>query len=119
MEPQARRQTDIRRMRITVADVLGCRQRDDHPEIIEDFPELTEEDIGAFQHAADHRERRATTVVAPLKLLFDQNLKLCQRLDELFPGSAELRQTGEEDDGIIGARNGFIIVSQTDSRTPG
>ena len=49
----------VRRMRITVADVLGwLGAGTSHKEILEDFPELTEEDIRAcLQYAAD-RERR-------------------------------------------------------------
>ncbi|SRR6266540_4157269 len=54
-----------------------------------------------------------------MKLLFDQNLsfKLCQRLSDVFPGSAQVRQLGltEADDGIIweyAKENSFIIVSQ-------
>ena len=55
----------IRRMRITVADVLGWLANGmSHQEIIEDFPELTEEDIRACLAYAADRERRAMTVVA-------------------------------------------------------
>ena len=44
----------IRRMRITVADVLGWLAAGmSHEEIIDDFPELTEEDIRAcLEYAA-------------------------------------------------------------------
>jgi uncharacterized protein (DUF433 family) len=53
----------IRRMRITVADVLGWLASGmSHQEIIADFPELTEEDIRACLAYAADRERRATTV---------------------------------------------------------
>ena len=53
----------IRHMRITVADVLGwlasgMRQE----EILEDFPELTEEDIQACLQFAAHRERQTVYV---------------------------------------------------------
>ena len=46
----------IRRMRITVADVLGWLAAGmSHEEILGDFPELTEEDILAcLAYAADH-----------------------------------------------------------------
>jgi predicted nuclease of predicted toxin-antitoxin system len=54
-----------------------------------------------------------------MKLLFDQNLsfKLCQRLNDLFPGSAQVRVLGlhEADDNAVwrfAKENGFIIVSQ-------
>ena len=54
-----------------------------------------------------------------MKLLFDQNLsfKLCQKLSDLFPGSAQVRQLGlaEAEDGIVwqyARENGFVIVSQ-------
>lgn len=52
----------IRRMRITVADVLGwLAMVMPHQAIISDYPELTENDILAcLAHAAD-RERRLLT----------------------------------------------------------
>ncbi len=53
----------IRRMRIAVADVLGWLAAGmTHAEIIEDFPELTEEDIRACLEYAADRERRVVTV---------------------------------------------------------
>ena len=53
----------IRRMRITVADVLGWLAAGmTHAEIIDDFPELTEEDIRACLEYAADRERRLLTV---------------------------------------------------------
>ena len=53
----------IRRMRITVGDVLGWLAAGmSHQEIIEDFPELTEDDIHACLAYAADRERRLTTV---------------------------------------------------------
>ena len=55
----------IRRMRITVADVLGWLAAGmSHQEIIEDFPELTEEDIRACLEYAAHRERCLLTVAS-------------------------------------------------------
>jgi len=49
----------IRGMRITVADVLGWLASGmTHQEIIEDFPELTEEDILACLQFAAQRERQ-------------------------------------------------------------
>ena len=55
----------IRRMRITVADVLGWLAAGmSHQEIIVDYPELTEEDIRACLAYAADRERKATTVVS-------------------------------------------------------
>ena len=54
----------IRRMRITVADVLGWLAAGmTHAEIIDDFPELTEEDIRACLEYAADRERRLLTAV--------------------------------------------------------
>ena len=54
----------IRKMRITVADVLGWLAAGmSHQEIIEDFPELTEDDIRACLAYAADRERRLTTLV--------------------------------------------------------
>jgi uncharacterized protein (DUF433 family) len=52
----------IRGMRIAVADVLGWLAAGmSHPDILDDFPELTEEDIrAALAYAAD-RERRIVT----------------------------------------------------------
>jgi len=53
----------IRRMRITVADVLGWLAAGmTHEEILSDFPELTEEDIRACLAYAADRERRLLTV---------------------------------------------------------
>jgi uncharacterized protein (DUF433 family) len=53
----------IRRMRIAVGDVLGWLAAGmTHAEIIEDFPELTEEDIRACLEYAADRERRLVTV---------------------------------------------------------
>jgi len=55
----------VRGMRITVADVLGWLAAGmSHVEIIEDFPELTEEDIRACLAFAANRERRVLTVTA-------------------------------------------------------
>jgi len=49
----------IRSMRIAVEDVLGWLAAGmSHQEIIEDFPELTEEDILACLSFAADRERR-------------------------------------------------------------
>jgi uncharacterized protein (DUF433 family) len=53
----------IRRMRIAVADVLGWLAAGmSHAEIMDDFPELTEEDIRACLEYAADRERRLVTV---------------------------------------------------------
>jgi uncharacterized protein (DUF433 family) len=52
----------IRRLRITVADVLGWLAAGmSHAEIIADYPELTEEDIRACLAYAADRERRVVT----------------------------------------------------------
>lgn len=55
----------IRGMRIAVSDILGWLAAGmTHPEIIADYPELTEVDIrAALAYAAD-RERRIVTVTA-------------------------------------------------------
>jgi uncharacterized protein (DUF433 family) len=51
-------------MRITVYDVLGWLAAGmSHGEILEDFPELTEEDIRACLEFAADRERRLIAVV--------------------------------------------------------
>lgn len=54
-----------------------------------------------------------------MKLLFDQNLsfKLCRQLDDLFPGSAQVRPLGlaTADDRALwdyAKANGFTLVSQ-------
>jgi len=56
-------QPTIRGMRMTVSDILGWLASGmSHSDIIDDFPELTEEDIRTtLQFAADH-ERRAYPV---------------------------------------------------------
>lgn len=55
----------IRGMRIAVADVLGWLAAGmSHAEIIDDFPELTEEDIRACLEYAADRERRLVTVTS-------------------------------------------------------
>jgi uncharacterized protein (DUF433 family) len=54
----------VRGMRIRVSDVLGWLAAGmSHQEIVEDHPELTEEDIRACLAYAADRERRAMTVV--------------------------------------------------------
>jgi uncharacterized protein (DUF433 family) len=53
----------IRRMRITVYDVLGWLAVGmSHADILDDFPELTEEDIRACLEFAADRERRLIAV---------------------------------------------------------
>ena len=52
----------IRHMRIAVADVLGWLAAGrSHQQIIDDFPELTEDDIRACLAYAADRERRLVT----------------------------------------------------------
>ena len=54
----------IRGMRITVYDVLGWLAAGmSHEEILDDFPELTEEDIKACLEFAANRERYLIAVV--------------------------------------------------------
>jgi uncharacterized protein (DUF433 family) len=56
----------VRRLRITVGDVLGWLAAGmTHQEIMEDYPELMEEDIRACLAFAADRERRPTTVLKP------------------------------------------------------
>jgi uncharacterized protein (DUF433 family) len=53
----------IRRLRITVADVLGWLAAGmSHDQILGDYPELTEDDIRACLAYAAERERRIVTV---------------------------------------------------------
>jgi uncharacterized protein (DUF433 family) len=55
----------IRGMRITVSDVLGWLAAGmTHQEILDDYSELTEDDIRACLAYAADRERRTVTVVA-------------------------------------------------------
>ena len=53
----------VRGMRIAVADVLGwLAEGMSHEEILQDFPELTEDDIRAvLAYAADRQRRTAIT----------------------------------------------------------
>ena len=54
----------IRRMRITVYDILGWLASGmSYPEILEDFPELTEDDIRACLEFAADREHSLVAVV--------------------------------------------------------
>ena len=54
----------IRKMRITVYDVLGWLATGmTHAEILDDFPELTEEDITACLEFVADREHRLIAVV--------------------------------------------------------
>ncbi|MEM9392049.1 MAG: DUF433 domain-containing protein [Bacteroidota bacterium] len=55
----------IRNMRITVYDVLGWLASGmDRSKILEDFPELTNEDITAALKFASEREARATVIAS-------------------------------------------------------
>ena len=55
----------IRRMRITVYDVLGWLASGmSHAEILEDFPELTEQDIYACLEFASDRKNRLVAVAS-------------------------------------------------------
>lgn len=55
----------IRHMRISVADVLGwLAAGQSHQQIIDDFPEITEDDIRACLAYAADRERRLVTLTA-------------------------------------------------------
>ena len=54
----------IRHMRITVSDVLGWLSVGmSHAEILEDYPDLTEQDIRACLAFAADRERRVMVAV--------------------------------------------------------
>ena len=55
----------VRRLRITVGDVLGWLAAGmNHQQILEDYPELTENDIRACLAYAADREHRAMTLAA-------------------------------------------------------
>jgi len=55
----------VRGLRITVADILGWLAAGmDHAEILDDFPDMTEEDIRASLLYAADRERRATVIAS-------------------------------------------------------
>lgn len=55
----------IRGMRIGVADVLGWLSAGmTHDEILDDYPELTEDDISACLAYAADRERRIITITS-------------------------------------------------------
>jgi uncharacterized protein (DUF433 family) len=56
----------IRGLRITVGDVLGwIASGMSRPEIIKDFPDLTEQDIQACLEYAADREQHTTIALAP------------------------------------------------------
>lgn len=58
-------QACVRGMRIAVADVLGwLAEGMSHADIIEDFPELTEDDIRAVLAFAADRQRRTAIALA-------------------------------------------------------
>jgi uncharacterized protein (DUF433 family) len=58
----------IRRMRITIYDVLGWLAAGmSHAEILDDFPELTEEDIRACLEFAADRERHFIATLGNLE----------------------------------------------------
>ena len=55
----------VRGLRITVGDVLGWLAAGmSHQEILDDYPELTEQDIRACLAYAADRERRLVTVTS-------------------------------------------------------
>jgi uncharacterized protein (DUF433 family) len=55
----------IRSLRITVSDVLGWLALGlSHQQIVDDYPELTEDDIGACLAYAADRERRVAIAVS-------------------------------------------------------
>ena len=56
----------VRGLRITVADVLGWLSAGMSPaDIVEDYPDLTEQDIRACLAYAAERERRSVLAVTP------------------------------------------------------
>jgi uncharacterized protein (DUF433 family) len=92
----------IRGMRITASDVFEYLAGGmSIPDILSDFPELTEEDICACLAFPADRERRLTGRER-MNLLFDQNLAsaLVYSLADRFPGSTQLEDIGlmEADD---------------------
>ena len=114
----------IRGTRMTVTDVLeylagGMSEQ----EILEEFPDLTTEDIRACLAFAADRERRLAFLPEfaawLMKLLFDQNLSsnLPQKLADIFPNSVHIRNLGIRDATdteiwVYAKQNDFTIVSK-------
>lgn len=108
----------IRGMRITVYDILeylagGMTET----EILEDFSELTSEDIKACLSFAADREKiiRGNAV----KLLLDENLsdRIISKIIDLYPNSEHVKTLvlTNTDDGVIweyAKQNAFVIVSK-------
>ena len=67
-----------------------------HAEILNDFPDLTEEDIRACLAFAADRESDLRVVLCNMELLFDQNLshRLVTLLAEEFPGFGSRSRSG-------------------------
>ena len=64
----------VRGLRITVYEVLEYLASDmTEAQILEDFPDLTREDLKACIAFAADRERRLLTVPSRMKLLCDEN----------------------------------------------
>ena len=84
----------MRGLRITVYEVLEYLASEmSEAEILDDFPDLTREDLKACIAYAADRERRFMNATYPYELLFDENLspKLPNRLSDLFPNSLHVR----------------------------
>jgi hypothetical protein len=107
-------------LRITVYEVLEYLTSEmTEEEILDDFPDLTCEDLKAcIAYDSDREQRLMTVPLAGLKLLFDENLphKLARRLADIFPDSLHVRDVGLKvtDDPLVwdyAKDNDFMIVS--------
>ena len=109
----------IRGMRITVYDILeylagGMTEA----EVLEDFSELTSQDIKACLAFAADREKKLF-VASWVRLLLDENLSdgIVRRIIDLYPDSAHVKilTLTNTDDSIIweyAHANNFVIVSK-------
>lgn len=90
----------IRGMRITVYDILEYLDGGmTEAEILEDFSELTSEDIKArLAFAADREKKLFEEVICgiPVKLLLDENLsdRIISRIVDLYPDSVHVKTLG-------------------------
>lgn len=79
-----------------VLEYLASRMSE--AEILNDFPDLTREDIRACLAFAADRERKLVTIARAWGCLFDQNLspRLLTILADLYRGSTDVRNEGLE-----------------------
>jgi uncharacterized protein (DUF433 family) len=103
----------VRGTRLTVGDVLGTLAAGStEAELLEDFPQLTHEDVLACLPFGAEREKRLITAPAAVgpramgqRLLLDENLseRLLPLLIERFPSSSHVRLVG-----LVGASDTAI-----------